>query len=135
MKINDIVVNTVDNKKLTDFLAISLNSNEKLYFSKFCVYEDKFGIDIDCCFWNIENKHIDNKIQPVIDIECRIKKYTDGIYSIRMDKPDFTKTITLEDYLKLSSEIKLTDFIRYNYNPRIIYNQNLLIKYINNLKQ
>ena len=135
MKINieDITVKTVDTKKLIEFLAIELNNDEELYIDRFAIFEDKFGIDTDCCFWEIEAKHIDNKIQPVIEVECRIKKIKpDGGYSMRMDKADFTKAIPLKDYFDISNEVRLIDFIRYNYNPRIEGNQRLLMKYIKN---
>jgi len=36
----------------------------------------------------------------------------------------------LTDYLEMSKEVKLTDFIRFNYNPQIMGNQTLLMKYI-----
>ena len=128
--IEEIIVKTVDAKKLIDFLAIKLNDGEELYIDKFAIFEDRFGIDTDCCFWEIESKHIDNKIQPVIEVECRIKKRTPNGYTIRMDKPDFTKLVPLKDYFDISNEVKLIDFIRYNYNPRIVGNQILLMKYI-----
>jgi hypothetical protein len=132
MNIQDLKVKTVDKEKLIDFLQISLSENEKLSIDSFAIFEDKFGIDIDCCFWEIHNEHFNNEIQPVIEIECRIKKYNKaGSYSIRMDKADFVKTISLADYFKMSSEVSLTDFIRFNYNPRIESNQRLLMKYIN----
>lgn len=131
MKIGNIVVKTVNKEKLIDFLAIPLNPNEELVIDTFAVYEQKFGIDTDCCFWEIHQGYFNNKIQPVIDIECRIKRHKGGnSYTIRMDKADFFKTISLEDYLSLAEEVKLIDFIRYNYNPRIKGNQKLLMKYI-----
>ena len=132
MKIENVTVKTVEIEKLTKFLAIKLNEYEQLYISSFAVFEDKFGIDTDCCFWEIQNQHFNDEIQPVIEIECRIKKRTKDGYSIRMDKPDFVKTISLKDYFNISKEVKLIDFIRYNYNPRIKGNQQLLMKYINN---
>lgn len=131
MKIEDIVVKTIDNKDLIKFLSIELNKNEKLNIDAFAVFENKFGINISCGFWDIENAHLDSKIQPVINIECRIEKHKpDGSFTLRMDKPDFVKTITLDDYFKIATEVKLIDFIRYNYNPRIQGNQKLLMKYI-----
>jgi len=54
----------------------------------------------------------------------------DGSYTMRMDKPDFVKTMLLADYVGMAKEVKLIDFIRYNYNPRIMGNQTLLMKYI-----
>ena len=131
MKIQDVNVKTVDTEKLIEFLAVQLAENEKLDIEKFAVFENKFEINIDCCFSEIHNGHFGTEIQPVIDIECRIKKYKpDGSYSLRMDKADFIKTISLEDYFKMATEVKLIDFIRFNYNPRIQGNQNLLMKYI-----
>ena len=131
MKIENLIVKTVNTEKLIEFLAVQLNENEKLNIETLAVFETKFALDTDCCFCEIQNSHFDTEIQPVIDIECRIKKYNpDGSYSIRMDKADFVKTISLEDYFKMATEVKLIDFIRYNYNPRIIGNQNLLMKHI-----
>jgi len=131
MKIQDIKVKKVSKEKLEQFLAIELPENQKLSVDSFAVFEDKFGIDIDCCFWELQSGHFNNKIQTVIDIECRIKKYKeDGTYSLRMDKADFVKTISLEDFISISEEVNLVDFIRFDYNPRISSNQNLLMKYI-----
>lgn len=131
MKIQDIKVKTVSIENLEKFLAIELPENQKLIIDKFAVFEDKFVIDIDCCFWQLQNSHFNNKIQTVIDIECRIKKFKeDGSYSIRMDRADFVKTISLEDYISISEEVNLIDFIRFNYNPRISGNQSLLMEYI-----
>lgn len=135
MKIHDLNVKTVDTEKLINFLSIPLKENEKLSIDSFAIYGSQYEIDIDCCFCEIENAHFENKIQPVISIPCRIRKYNgDGGYSIRMDRADFIKTISLEDYLNLAKEVKLTDFIRYDYNPRIQGNQNLLMKYIKGTK-
>lgn len=132
MNIQDVKVKTVDREKLIDFLAITLKANEKLSIESFAVFEEKFAIDIDCMFWEIQQEHFNNIIQPVIEIDCRIKKYKeDGSYSIRTDKADFAKTISLSDYLSMANEVKLIDFIRYNYNPRIQGNQRLLMQYIN----
>ena len=76
----------------------------KLSADSFAVFEDKFGIDTDCCFWELNKGHFNGKIQTVIDVECRIKNYKpDGSYSIRMDKADFVKTISLEDFISIAS--------------------------------
>jgi hypothetical protein len=131
MKIQDIKVKTVSIENLEKFLAIELPENQKLSIDNFAVFEDKFGIDTDCCFWELQAGHFNNKIQTVIDIDCRIKYFKEnGSYSIRMDKPDFVKTISLEDYISISEELNLVEFIRFNYNPRIQQNQALLMKYI-----
>lgn len=131
MKIQDIKVKTVSKEKLEQYLSVELPETEKLYINSFAVFEDKFGIDTDCCFWELNKAHFNNKIQTVIDIECRIRKYkSDGSYTIRMDKPDFVKTISLEEYISISEEVNLVDFIRFDYNPRISQNQSLLMKYI-----
>ena len=131
MKIQDIRVKMISTEKLEQFLAVELQENQKLSADSFAVFEDKFGIDTDCCFWELNKGHFNGKIQTVIDVECRIKNYKpDGSYSIRMDKADFVKTISLEDFISVSEEVNLVDFIRFNYNPRISSNQNLLMKYI-----
>jgi len=99
MKIENVIIRTVETEKLIEFLAIELKENEKLSINKFGVFEDKFGIDTDCVFWIINNAYIDDVAQPSVDIECRIRTYAkDGSYTIRMDKADFVKTITLESY-------------------------------------
>lgn len=132
MEIQDIKVKTVKTDKLIEFLGIQLNEKEKLDIETLAVFETKFAIDTDCCFSEINNQHFDSKIQPVIDFGCRIKRFNpDGSSTIRMDKVDFVKTISLEDYFKIATEVKLIDFIRFNYNPRIQQNQSLLMKYIN----
>jgi hypothetical protein len=131
MKIEDIKVKTVSVENLEKFLAIELPENQKLNIDKFAVFEDKFGIDIDCCFWDLQSGHFNDKIQKVVDVDCRIKHYKeDGSSTMRMDKPDFVKTISLDDYISISEEVNLVDFIRFNYNPRISQNQSLLMKYI-----
>ena len=132
MNIKNVKIQVVETEKLIDFLAIPLKENEKLSIDTFGVFENKFEINTDCCFGEIHQAFFNDKIQDVIDLECRIKKYdAKGSYSIRMDRADFIKTISLEDYLKLSKEVLLVDFIRLDYNPRIISNQKLLMKYIN----
>lgn len=131
MKIDEIIVKTVNEQRLIDFLKIQLQENEFLVVDNFCIYEDKFGIDIDSCSWELNQEHFENEIQTVIKVECRIKTKTPTGSIIRTDKPDFIKTISLKDYVSISTEVKLIDFIRYNYNPRIISNQQLLMKYIN----
>ena len=132
MNIQNIKVKTIDTEKLIDFLAISLNENEKLSIDKFAIFEDKFQIDTDCCFSKIINHHINDQLCSMIEIECRIKKYnSDGGYLIKMGEPDFIKAISLKKYLEIAEEVNLTDFIRFNYNPRITSNQKLLMKYIN----
>lgn len=133
MNIQDIKVKTVDTEKLIDFLGIILSENEKLEIDSFAIFEDKFQISPDCVFSEIQNFHLNNKIQPVIEIDCRIRKYKEnGSYTIRMDRPDFVKTISVQSFNRLSKEVNLTDFIRFNYNSRIIGNQQLLMKYIRN---
>jgi len=131
MKIENIKVNVVDSEKLIKFMSIPLDENQELMIDKFAVYQDKFIISTDCCFGDIEKEYFIKQIQHVVRIDCRIKKIiNDGSYTIRMDRPDFVKTISLNAFLCLSYEINLIDFIRYNYNPRISDNQKLLMKYI-----
>jgi hypothetical protein len=131
IKLEDITLRTVEKDKLYNFLDIILPENQKLHIDTFAVYKDVCAVDTDCCFWDIHEQHFDGKIQPVLMIECRIKKYdSEGRYSIRMDKSDFIKTVPLSDYLSISQEIKMTDFIRFNYNPRIESNQRLFLKHI-----
>jgi hypothetical protein len=131
MNIQNIKVKTVDTEKLIDFLGIKLKDNERLSIDSFAIYEDKFQIDSDCCFSEILKYHIKDQVYPMIQIECRIKKYDKkGSYTIRMDKPDFIKGISIEKYLSIATEVNLVDFIRFDYNPRIMGNQKLLMKYI-----
>lgn len=131
MKIENITVQHVKKEKLIDYLNIQLKENESLVIENFAVWSDKFGIDIDCCFWEIVDKYIDNNIVKCIELECRIKKYDgNGSYRLRIDKADFVKTITLNEYLELSEDVQLVDFIRLDYNPRITQNQKLLMEYI-----
>jgi hypothetical protein len=131
MNIQSIKVKTVDTEKLIDFLGIILPENEKLEIDRFAIFEDKFQINPDCCFSEIVNFHFENKAQPNIQISCRVKKLRpDGSFKIRMDHPDFTKLISVESYNSLATEVNLVDFIRFNYNPRIMGNQQLLMKYI-----
>lgn len=135
MNIQDVIIRTVEVEKLEKYFNFPLRENEKIELSRFCIYKANYEIDTDCFFSEINPKLHDGKIQFVIDIPCRIKKYdADGNFSMRMDQPDFYATIPLNDYLLISTEVMLVDFIRYNYNPRIISNQNLLMKYINKIE-
>ena len=68
MKIQDIKVKVIDIEKLKAFLNVELEENQKLSIDKFAIFENQFGIDTDCCFWEIHSGHFNNKIQPVIDI-------------------------------------------------------------------
>jgi hypothetical protein len=130
--IKDITVKTVEIEDLVKYLNIPMEDNCELVIDSFCIYEDRFEINKDCCFSMLNDSHHNNEIQKVIDIACRIKKYDgNGSFKIRMDKPDFVKTISLKEYVSMAKDVKLTDFIRYNYNPRITQNQGLLMKYIN----
>lgn len=132
MKLEHITVQHVNTEKLIEHLNIELKENESLVVEKFAVWSDKYGIDTDCCFWEIVDKYIDTNVVKCIELECRIKKYDgNGGYRLRMDKADFVKTITLNEYLELSEDVQLVDFIRLDYNPRISTNQRLLMKHIN----
>ncbi len=136
MNIQDIKVKTVNTEKLIDFLGIELPENQKLSIDKLAVFEDKFQINIDCNFSKIQKYHFNKKIQPCIELEFRIKYHKpDGSFIIRTDCPDFISPILLEDYFQLATEVNLVDFIRFDYNPRIMGNQNLLMKYIRNSYQ
>lgn len=136
MKIQDIKVKTVEVEKLIDFLGIQLLENEKLDIYKFALFEDKFQIDTDCCFSEIEHFHFENKVEACVQISCRVKTFkADGSFKIRMNRPDFIKIISVESYNSLATEVNLVDFIRFNYNPRITGNQQLLMKYIRNSYQ
>ena len=131
MNIKDIKVRTVNLDELIKYLSIKLPEKQELAIDKFAVFEDKFVIDSDCCFSHVEHYHIDNEIKSYIEISCRVKKFNDDkSYSIRMDRADFTKLISLENFISISHDVDLIEFIRYNYNPRITSNQNLLLDYI-----
>jgi hypothetical protein len=131
MKIQDIKVKTVETKKLIEFLNVKLNEDETLHIDRFAIYDKLFEIDTDCCFGELTTQHFNDEIQPVIEIACRIKKRTETGYTIRTDKPDFYKIISVKDYENMATEVMLVDFIRFNYNPRIESNQRLLMKHIN----
>jgi len=131
MKISEIIVKTVAVEKLIENLIFPLNDKYKIDIHPFCIYKDLFEIDTDCCFYELTSKLHDGKIQKVIEIAARIKKYKeDGSFTLRMDQPDFYISFPIDKYLELATDVKLVDFIRYNYNPRIMDNQNLLMRYI-----
>ena len=131
MTIQDITVQVVNIEKLIAHLDIPLPENQKICIDQFAIYEDKFDIDIDSNFCDI-NVHISEKqICRCVEIPIRLKTYNEkGSYSIRMDRADFIKVLPLSEVLALAHEQKLTNFIRFNYNPRIISNQKLLMKQI-----
>lgn len=131
MGIEKIVVRRVCVEKLIAFFDVQLQENERLYFDDVAVWNDTFWISTDCTFSSVVDRHYDSKIHKVIDVECRVNKYKeDGSYSMRMDKPDFVKAISLEDFKSVSDEWFLKDFIRFNYNSRIISNQKLFMEYV-----
>ncbi|MFB9055037.1 hypothetical protein ACFFVB_18295 [Formosa undariae] len=133
MGLENKVIQTVKNDKLIDFLNIKLNQNEQLMINSFAVLYGEWLIDPDSCFWPVCTRYENNEFIKYIDIECRIKKQNpDGSFRFRIDRADFIHSIKLTDYIYLSEQMMLTDYLRYNYNPRIIRNQNLLIEAINN---
>lgn len=131
MKIEEIIVKTASKDEIIKLINIQLEEDQEIYFNKIAVYRDLYDIDPDCCFSQINQHHIKGKIIPVLEIECRIKKRTPDGYTIRMDGPDFIAVVPLEEFFKIAEDVKLIDFIRYNYNPRIQRNQVELMKYIN----
>lgn len=131
MKIQDIKIQTVTTEVLKDFLNIKLEPKQELQVFPFAVWKDKYALDTDCIFWELQQEHVKETVETVLRVECIIKYLKDdGSYTVKSFKPDFIKTILLSDYLKLSKEIKLVDFIRFNYNPRIMSNQKLFMSYI-----
>ena len=135
MKFENITLKTVTEEKLIEFFAVELPEHEALHIPKLAIYEDKFWLDVDCCFNYLETHHVDGKLTKVIEFDCRIRKYNDqGGYSIRMDQADFVKQISLDDYLKLAHDVKFTEFVRFNYNPRIVDNQSMFMKHLKRLK-
>ncbi len=135
MDIKDVIVRKIDSKKLLSFLNIELEENQELEVSSFALYKDKIELTPDCCFGYLPKKHFKGKIQTVVDVACHIVKINKdkGIRSYPMN-PSFYKAVAFDDLKLLSEKVKLIDFIRYNYNPRIIQNQNLLMKHINDLE-
>lgn len=131
MKIEDILVKTASKNEIIKLINIPLEKDQEIYFDNIAVYQDLYDIDPDCCFSQINQHLINGKIIPVLEIECRIKKRTPDGYTLRMDGPDFIAIVPLEDFLNIAEDVKLIDYIRYNYNPRIMRNQDELMKYIN----
>jgi hypothetical protein len=134
MNIESISVKKVERDILKESLKIPVTDNSLLEIRNFCVYEDAFCIDNDCVFWEIENKYFEGKVQKVISIPCWLHIVDSNGFQSTHYYSDFSADISLEAYLKMAERINLTDFIRYNYNPRIISNQRLLLKFISELK-
>jgi hypothetical protein len=136
MKFENITLKTVPTEKLIAFFAVELPENEALDIPKLAIYEDKFWLDVDCCFNYLETHFVAlGKFVKMIEFDCRIKKFNDqGGYSIRTDQADFVKQISLDDYLKLAHDVKFTEFVRFNYNPRIVDNQSMFMKHLKRLK-
>lgn len=128
LKLKDMLVQVVDEKKLVEFLAVELPKNQELYLHSFAVWNNHFEVTPDVCFSEIYCHHFNGEIQPVLEIECQIKKWNEERTSYSVGGVDFIKVMALKDYLALSVEKKLTDYIRYNYNPRIMSNQRLFVK-------
>lgn len=130
-KIEDIKVRFIKSEQLEKILGIEVPINHRLNISKECVFEDAFMINTDCNFSNINTWHHNEEIQKCLIFDCSFDAKTETGYKIGVNR--FGKMISLTQFLLLASEMPLIEFIRFNYNPRIIGNQNLLMEHINEL--
>lgn len=132
MNFEDIQVRVVDTEKLIELFGISVPENQRLKIQKECVFEDHFMICTDCMFSEIKQYHHKGKIQKCLLFECSFDtKTSENGWKIGTTR--FGKFMTYDEFLANSKLMPITDFIRHNYNPRIIENQNLLLEYINDL--
>ncbi len=119
-------------EKLKELFAIQVPDNQRLNIRKECLYADAFLINTDCMFSEVTKFYHKNNIQKCIILECSFDtKNSDDAWQIGTTR--FGHIITFNEFLVHSELVPITEFIRYNYNPRIISNQNLLLEYINDL--
>ena len=130
--LEQIKVRVINTEKLKELFAIEVPNNQRLKIKKECLYENAFMICTDCLFSEVQQYYHKGKIQKCLLFECSFDTQTsqNGWSS---GTTRFGKFMTLTEFLTHSELIPLTEFIRYNYNPRIIGNQNLLLEYINDL--
>lgn len=134
MKIEDVKVFQLDKDKLTEKIKInSLKEQDELRIESIAIFSHHFDIDTDCCFSRLNNQLIDSEIKTVINIPCRVvtKNENGGMSFSAM--PNFYITLTIAEFKEVANEVFLTDFIRFNYNPRIKKNQEMLLEYIKNV--
>jgi hypothetical protein len=143
MKITDVKVRVLNLDKLINESGYKIPDCQ-LLLPNVALYENLFLIDTDACFSLIE-KYIVNQdggfyFTQAIELNCRIEKIgstdSNGVTKSSISsKDDFNWILLIEDIEEFLIEKPLVDFIRYNYNPRIISNQNLLMEYINKSKK
>ena len=130
--LEQIKVRVINTEKLKELLSIVVPDNQRLNIKKECLYADAFMICTDCLFSEVQQYYHKGSIQKCLLFECSFDtQTTENGWSIGTTR--FGKLITVKDFLIHSELIPITEFIRYNYNPRIKGNQNLLLEYINEL--
>ena len=130
--LEQIKVRVINTEKLKELFAIEVPNNQRLNIKKECLYADAFMICTDCLFSEVQQYYHKGSIQKCLLFECSFDTQTSEIgWSIGTTR--FGKFMTLNEFLIHSELIPITEFIRYNYNPRITGNQNLLLEYINDL--
>lgn len=130
--LEEIKVRVVNTEKLKELFAIEVPNNKRLNIKKECLYADAFMVNTDCLFSEVQQYYHKGNIQKCLLLECSFDtKTSETGWSI--GTTIFGKLMTLNEFLTYSELIPITEFIRYNYNPRIIGNQNLLLEYINDL--
>lgn len=130
--LEEIQVRVIDTEKLKTIFRIEVPNNKRLCIKKECLYADAFMIDTDCIFSEVNEYYHKYHIQKCLLFECSFDtKLADNGWRIGTTR--FGTVMTLNEFLMNSTLIPITEFIRYNYNPRIINNQKLLLEYINDL--
>jgi UTP:GlnB (protein PII) uridylyltransferase len=131
MNIENIMVYEVSQKRLLKKCKITLADNEELIVNQIAIYKDEYIIDTDCCFHDTTNEVIKTEIKKTALIGFRIARHHKNGYTLR-GAPEFYQRFFIEDLIKISKEVPLIEFIRYNYNPRIIANQKNFLSYATN---
>lgn len=135
MDIEDEMVMEVDKEKLKALLDVKVTEWQELDCRTFAIWEDKICVDPDCVFWDTEKKLISGKVLTVVEVACRFIEIDPQTKSKSFNTvPDFSADVEVETLKGISKEVRLVDFIRFNYNPRIMGNQKLLMKHIRNIK-
>lgn len=130
--LEEIKVRFIKTEKLEEMFGIEVPNNQRLKITKECLYADAFMINSDCMFSDVKQYYHKGTIQKCLLFDCSFDTRTsENGWSI--GTTTFGKFMTLNEFLLNSELMPITEFIRYNYNPRIIGNQKLLLEYINDL--
>lgn len=128
-------VTPIDHEKLAKYLEeIYRPEPNQRYTTEYCALVcENVMTDNECCYWFIEKKAHNGKLQFVYSAPVRVITKTDEGESFPMT-PSFYVDISTEDlkpYMKDKCTLREYMARRYNYNPRISANMRDFLKEIN----